>query len=60
MDKHVNQSARNLQILASLIKNVYLPLENKDMKSVLTKFVAEISHSLQQIAGSITINLPDP
>lgn len=44
-----------------MIKYVYVPLESKnpDMRNSLNKFVQQISHSSQQVNGTVNIIIPE-
>ena len=50
-----------MQTLQETIKNVYLPLEEKnhDMKTTFQKFISQIEHSTQQVSGTVNIKLPE-
>jgi len=55
-------NTRLLNSLSSVIKNVFIPLENKsnELKSTLAKFTSQVNHSAQQVSGTINIELPSP
>jgi hypothetical protein len=50
-----------LNTLTSIIKQVYLPLmgERHDSMLFMDKFVKQVSISMQQAYGNITIDVPD-
>lgn len=52
---------KSLNALAQVIKHVYIPLEQKspDMKQTLSKFVSQITHSSQQVNGTVNLIMPD-
>ncbi len=56
-----NENWKSLNALAQVINHVYIPLENKnpDMKNFLNKFVLQITHSSQQINGTVNIIIPE-
>ena len=56
-----DDTKERLNTLTSMIKQVYLPLMNErlDSKIIMDKFVKQVSISMQQAYGNITINVPD-
>jgi len=56
-----DDTKERLNTLTSIIKQVYLPLMNErlDSKIIMDKFVKQVSISMQQAYGNITINVPE-
>lgn len=60
-DKVISGSVQDqLDVLSSLLKEVFLPLENKHIESrkTLEKFISHISHTSVQVSGTVSIQLP--
>ena len=60
-----NEGILKLETLQRVLKNVYLPLEDKvqvdknvQTKQLLKKFVEGIEHTLAQLKGTIEIEIP--
>ncbi len=56
-----NETAERLKGLSSMITQVYLPLleSRTETKLHMEKFVRQISISLQQAYGNVTIDVPE-
>jgi len=65
-DKGSNGSSQShgtesLIVLSSLLKNIIVPLEKQktdNMMTTIKKFASNIDHTIQQVTGSISIQLP--
>jgi hypothetical protein len=49
-----------LDVLSLLLKDVFLPLEGKNVETRknLEKFISHISHTSVQVSGTVSIELP--
>jgi hypothetical protein len=49
-----------LDVLSNLLKEVFLPLETKNIETrkTLEKFISHISHTSVQVSGTVSIQLP--
>ncbi|OMJ92498.1 hypothetical protein SteCoe_4738 [Stentor coeruleus] len=55
-----DQNGRPLVELQLLLKNVFIPVEGKaDIKSLMDKFSRQLAHTIQQVGGSVNINIPE-
>lgn len=46
--------------LQLLLNNVFIPVESKsDIKNLMDKFSRQLAHTIQQVAGSVNIFIPD-
>ncbi len=57
----MSRNQKSLNVLAMLLKNLYIVLEEEhvEMKSTLHKFVIQIVNSSQQVSGSVNIMMPE-
>ena len=56
----VGNVQNQLDALSLLLKEIYLPLENKNIETRknLEKFISHISHTSIQVSGTVSIELP--
>jgi len=56
----VGSVQNQLEVLSSLLKEVYLPLEGKNIETrkTLEKFISHINHTSVQVSGTVSIELP--
>ena len=57
----INGSVQDqLDVLSKLLKDVFLPLDSKNVETrkTLEKFISHISHTSVQVSGTVSIELP--
>jgi dynein heavy chain, axonemal len=55
-----DQNGRPLMELQLLLNNVFIPTESKsDIKNLIDKFSRQLAHTIQQVAGSVNIYIPE-
>lgn len=59
----VSRGTQAMMVLSKILQHVYVPLEDsqgrQDNLQNIRKFVSQISHTIQQVTGTVTIKLPE-